>query len=326
MDNATPTPPPAENSTSDVPASWERETLERILLDGLKEQRAARRWKIFFRLVMLFYVVIFTLFLSGGFGSSDTASGPHTALIDVNGMIADNKPASADNIIASLQDAFKDENTKGVILRINSPGGSPVQVAYISDEVKRLRQLHPKIKLYSVCTDMCASGGYWIAASGDQIYANPASLIGSIGVVMEGFGFDIIMRKIGIERRLITAGAHKGLLDPYSPLKPDEAAFAKQLLSEVHQHFIRYIMGQRGKRLHIDKDLFSGLAWSGEDALKYGLIDGFASESDVAREIIHEENIVDYTVSPNYLERLANQFGTTLGQSVFEKLNSTVLR
>lgn len=310
-----------QNSTSASLENWEKESFKQLLFATLKEQRLNRRWKTFFRLITLFFILAFLVSFFGIFDNVEPTSHAHTALIDIDGLIVDDKPANADNIIASLKDAFEERHAKGVILRINSPGGSPVQVANISNEIKRLHKLHPKKKIYAVCSDICASGGYWVAAAADTIYANPASLIGSIGVVMEGFGFADIMKKIGIERRLITAGKHKGLLDAFSPLKADEVTFAQRLLDQVHQQFIHYIKAQRGNRLKISEDTFSGLAWTGEDALRMGLIDGFGSEEDVARDIIKEDNIIDYTIKPNYFERIAGQFGSTLTSTVTEQLS-----
>jgi protease-4 len=315
----------ASNQTTNT-QGWEQRTLEQLLYATLKEQRTARRWKIFFKFVLLFYVILFAaLFFSSG--GQTTPVDSHTALIDIKGAILEDKAANADNIITSIKQAFDDHKTKGIILRINSPGGSPVQVANISEELHRMHKKHPKVKVIAVCTDMCASGGYWLAASADSIYANPASMVGSIGVVMEGFGFTEIMKKVGVDRRLFTAGQHKGLLDPFSPLKPEEAAFAHTMLNEVHQQFIHYVVSQRGKKLKLSNpDLFSGLVWTGEDALKLGLIDGFGSEEYVAREIIQESTIVDYTVAPNYLERLANRFGTSFSSAAMHELERVNIR
>ncbi len=301
-----------------------QDILERLLFATLKEQRSARRWKIFFRFVTYTFLVLVILISVGLLSSGEGVNETHTALIDVKGLILDDKPASADNIIASLKQAFEDNNTKGIILRINSPGGSPVQVSTISQEIKRQRKLHPNTPIYAVCTDICASGGYWLAAATDKIYANQASLVGSIGVVMESFGFVDIMKKVGIERRLITAGAHKGIMDPFSPAKPEEVAFIKSMLAQVHSQFISYVKQMRGKRLKINDEMFTGLVWTGADALKSGLIDGIATEETVAREIIKAEYIVDYTVEPNYLERLANQFNSTIAHVPLQGMEKTI--
>ena len=248
---------------------------------------------------------------------------PHTALININGPIFSSSPTNADSIATSLRAAFKDKHTQGIILRINSPGGSPVQADYVFNEILRLRAKHPKIKVYAVCTDICASGAYYIAAAADDIYANPASLVGSIGVVYNGFGFVDTLQKLGIQRRLITAGAHKGFLDPFSPLKSTEKVFAQNMLNDIHNQFIESVKKGRGKRLIITAETFSGLVWPGNQAKKMGLIDGFASAGSVARDIIKNDNIVDYTVRPNYFERIAKHFGSAISSEAVKLLGLT---
>jgi len=226
-------------------------------------------------------------------------------------------------LVSGLRRAFKDKNTAGVILRINSPGGSPVQSGYVYDEIKRLRKKYPDIKLYAVVTDICASGGYYIASAADEIYADKASIVGSIGVLMDGFGFVDTMKKVGVERRLLTAGKHKGILDPFSPLKPSEVKHVQRLLDSIHQQFIDAVKAGRGDRLADDPQLFSGLFWNGEEGLKLGLVDGLGSSSYVAREIIGEEKVVDYTARPNYFDRFAERIGATMANVLGENLGLT---
>jgi protease IV len=280
-------------------------------MSALQEQRRARHWSIFFKTLTLGFLFIILFIFMGWIGKSDGALsvGKHTALVDMQGVIASNSMASADNIIPSLQDAFKDKDTQGVILRINSPGGSPVQAGQINDEIRRLRAQYPKIPLYVVVDDICASGGYYVAAAADKIYVDKASLIGSIGVLMDGFGFTGTMAKLGVERRLITAGANKGFLDPYSPLNPSQQAYAKQMVEEIHQQFISVVRKGRGKRLKETPDTFSGLVWNGQRGVEMGLADGYGTVESVARDVIKAEDIVDYTVKDNFADRLAKRFG-----------------
>ena len=296
---------------------WQREVVNRLAFAALDEQRRARRWSIFFKVVLLAYLflIFFALYLPKQGGKPLTV-GKHTALVEVKGVIAADAEASADNIVSGLRAAFDDENTVGVILRINSPGGSPVQAGYVYDEIRRLREKHPDIKLYAVVADMCASGGYYIAAAADEIYADKASIVGSIGVLMNGFGFVEAMKKLGVERRLYTAGEHKGMLDPFSPEKPDEVAHVKAMLAAIHRQFIDAVKTGRGERLADDPTIFSGLFWTGEEARKLGLVDGLGSASYVAREIIGEEKIVDYTPRPDYLERFAERFGMAMAETL----------
>lgn len=291
--------------------NWERGVLEKLAMSALQEQRRARHWSIFFKTLTLGFLFIILFIFMGWIGKSDGALsvGKHTALVDMQGVIASNSMASADNIIPSLQDAFKDKDTQGVILRINSPGGSPVQAGQINDEIRRLRAQYPKIPLYVVVDDICASGGYYVAAAADKIYVDKASLIGSIGVLMDGFGFTGTMAKLGVERRLITAGANKGFLDPYSPLNPSQQAYAKQMVEEIHQQFISVVRKGRGKRLKETPDTFSGLVWNGQRGVEMGLADGYGTVESVARDVIKAEDIVDYTVKDNFADRLAKRFG-----------------
>ncbi|MGD8560825.1 MAG: S49 family peptidase, partial [Gammaproteobacteria bacterium] len=253
---------------------WERDILNRLAFASLNEQRRARRWGVFFKALAFIYVGAVLFYLPSDLGQKGLAGGKHTAVIEIKGAIADDTEASADNIVSGLRDAFKNKNTAGIILRINSPGGSPVQAGYVYDEIKRLRKKYPDTKLYAVVTDMCASGGYYIAVAADEIYANKASIVGSIGVLMNGFGFVETMEKLGVERRLVTAGEHKGALDPFSPIKKDELKHVQSLLNDVHQQFIDVVKEGRGDRLVDSPDIFSGLFWNGEQGLKLGLVDG----------------------------------------------------
>ncbi|MFA6014969.1 MAG: S49 family peptidase [Gallionellaceae bacterium] len=290
---------------------WERGVLEKLAMSAIQEQRRARHWSIFFKVLTFGYLFIVLFLFMGWMGdkSEGSLSGKHTALIDLHGVISADSNANADNIISSLQEAFKDTNTQGVILRINSPGGSPVQSGYINDEIRRLRALHPTIPLYVVVEDMCASGGYYIAAAADKIYVNKASIVGSIGVLMDGFGFTGTMEKLGVERRLMTAGENKGFMDPFSPRNPKHEEFTKAMLGEIHQQFINVVKQGRGKRLQETPEMFSGLFWSGEQSIKMGLADEIGSVDSVARDVIKEENIVDFTAREGIADRLAKKLG-----------------
>jgi protease-4 len=296
---------------SDQNSNWERDVLEKLALSALQEQRRTRHWGIFFKTMTLGFMFLLLFMFLGWIGKNDVdlVKGKHTALVDLQGVISSSSEASADNIISSLQDAFKDKNTKGVILRINSPGGSPVQAGEINDEIYRLRAKYPQIPLYVVVDDICASGGYYVAAAADKIYVDKASLIGSIGVLMDGFGFTGTMAKLGVERRLITAGVNKGFLDPYSPLNPEQKAYAKQMVEEIHQQFIAVVRKGRGKRLKETPDTFSGLVWNGQRGIEMGLADGYGTVESVARDVIKASDIVDYTVKQNFADRLAKRFG-----------------
>jgi protease IV len=296
------------NETTDP--NWERKTIEKLAYSALEEQKRTRRWGIFFKLLTFAYL-IFVLVAAMGWlrHGAGVAAAQHTALIDVRGVIADGAEASADRIIDGLRAAFKDSKTQGVVMRINSPGGSPVQAGQINDEIKRLRAKYPKIPLYAVVDDVCASGGYYIAAGADKIFVDKASLIGSIGVLMDGFGFTGTMEKLGVERRLITAGANKGLLDPFSPLDPKHAEYARRMIGQIHQQFIKVVRDGRGARLKETPDMFTGLIWSGEEGIKLGLADGLGSLDYVAREIVKAEEVVDYSTHESLPERLAKRFG-----------------
>ncbi len=291
--------------------NWERGVLEKLAMSAVQEQRRARHWSIFFKVLTLGFMFTVLFIYMGWVGKNDAALGvgKHTALVELQGVIASDSAASADSIIPSLQDAFKDKGTQGVILRINSPGGSPVQAGQINDEIRRLRAQYPKIPLYVVVDDICASGGYYVAVAADKIFVDKASLIGSIGVLMDGFGFTGIMAKLGVERRLITAGANKGFLDPFSPLSATQQEYAKQMLAEIHQQFIDVVKRGRGKRLKETPDTFSGLVWNGQKGVEMGLADGYGSLESVARDVIKAENIVDFTTKESLADRLAKRFG-----------------
>ncbi|KPY62377.1 Signal peptide peptidase SppA, 36K type [Pseudomonas syringae pv. spinaceae] len=296
--------------------SWK--LLEKTLLASVQEQRRARRWGIFFKLltVAFLFVAIVLPMLDIEGGASRRSS--HTALIDVQGVIADKESASAENITTALRDAFGDEKTKGVILRINSPGGSPVQSDYVYDEIRRLRAEKPNIKVYAVITDLGASGAYYIASAADQIYADKASLVGSIGVTAAGFGFVGAMEKLGVDRRTYTSGEHKAFLDPFQPQKADETQFWQSVLDTTHRQFIASVKQGRGDRLK-DKDhpeMFSGLVWTGEQAVALGLVDGLGSASYVAREVIKEKDIVEYTVEESPFDRFSKKLGTSIAERI----------
>lgn len=291
--------------------NWERGVLEKLAMSAVQEQRRARHWSIFFKALTFAYLFIVLFLIMGWMGgkAESTLGGKHTALVELNGVISSSSAASADNIISSLQDAFKDKKTQGVILRINSPGGSPVQSGYINDEIRRLRSKHPNIPLYVVVEDMCASGGYYVAAAADKIFVNKASMVGSIGVLMDGFGFTGTMEKLGVERRLLTAGENKGFMDPFSPVNPRHQVLVKQMLDEIHQQFIDVVKQGRGKRLKETPDTFSGLVWTGQKSIEMGLADAMGSVDSVARDVIKAENIVDFTTHEGIADRLAKKFG-----------------
>ena len=295
--------------------NWEREALNKLALAAVTEQRRARRWSIFFKLLMISYLfLIFFAFMAEKKGDTGLGLGNHTALIDIKGVIADSAQANADTIITGLRAAFKDKNTQGVIIRINSPGGSPVQAGYVNDEIGRLRKEYPDVPVYAVITDMCASGGYYIAVAADEIYADKASMVGSIGVLMDGFGFVGAMEKLGVERRLMTSGKSKGFLDPFSPQKEEDVKHIKGMLSSIHQQFIDVVKKGRGDRLKYNDRLFSGLVWTGEQSIELGLVDALGSSSFVAREVIGEEHIKDFTVRPDYFQRFSDRFGTAMAK------------
>ena len=306
------------DSTPGIPAAnWEQTIIRNFAYEALREQRRARRWSVFFRCLIfayLFGVLLVSwpnLNFGGAFGKSKI-----TALVDVQGVIAHGMPASAENVITGLRDAFEHKATAAVIVRLNSPGGSPVQAGYINDEIFRLKAKYPRIKVYAVIEDICASGGYYIAAAADEIYADKGSIVGSIGVRMDSFGFVEALHKLGIERRLLTAGEHKGFLDPFMPLDDHEVAHVTGLLKEIHQQFINTVRKGRRDRLKEIPELYSGLVWTGEKGLELGLVDALGSAGYVAREIVHAPDIVDFTPEQNVVESLARRFGAQLSAGI----------
>lgn len=302
---------------SDNNTSWEREVVTQLAEASLKEQRRARRWGIIFKLLTFAYIGVIIYMFNEASLTEISENEKHTALVELSGVISADDKANADNIVTALRDAFKNENTAGVILRINSPGGSPVQSGYIYDEMRRLREEYPDTPLYAVISDICASGGYYIASAADKIYADKASIVGSIGVRMDNFGFVDAMNKLGIERRTLTAGENKALLDPFLPVNEKAKEHMQVMLGEIHQQFIASVKEGRGDRLDTTVEgLFSGLIWTGEAAVENGLIDELASASHVAREVIGEETIVDYTVQDDLLERFTQRLGATVAQVI----------
>ncbi len=305
---------------------WERQVLERLALETLAEQRRRRRWSVFFRLTTLACVAT-ALWIFGGFGEVEQLEGGrHTALISLEGEIAAKGEVSAEHVVASLQAAFADAGTQGVVLRINSPGGSPVQAGIISDEIVRLRTLHPQVPVFAVVEDICASGGYYVAAVADRIFVDKASIVGSIGVLMDGFGFAGLMERLGIERRLLTAGENKGFLDPFSPQQPKQLEHAKLMLQEIHAQYVDTVRKGRGGRLKETPEMFSGLMWSGAKSVEMGLADGFGTVDSVARDVIKAENIRDYTQKQNLAERFAQRFGAGMAERAASVLAGSPLR
>jgi protease-4 len=300
-------------------ANWERSLIAKLAQDALVEQRRRRRWGIFFKLLTFAYITLVLLLMVDWSSRSDFAGGKkHTAMVELTGIIAPGTDASAEKITTALEAAFKDKSTQGVILRINSPGGSPVQAQTIYDEMRRLRKKYPDIPLYAVVEDICASGGYYVAAAADKIYVGKASIVGSIGVLMNGFGFTGLMDKLGVERRLITAGKNKGMLDPFSPLRDQDKQYIEGMMQDIHQQFIDAVREGRGKRLKETPDMFSGLFWTGDKSVQLGLADGFGSLDSVARDVIKAEDIVDYTQKEGLAEKVAKRFGAAMANSFAE--------
>ncbi|MEP1213918.1 MAG: S49 family peptidase [Marinobacter sp.] len=292
--------------------------IEKLVMSLQSEQKKSRRWGIFFKLLTFGYLFALLFMIQFPFGGAleSAAKGEHTALVEVEGTIAADELASADNIVGALRNAFEAENSVAVILRINSPGGSPVQSGYIYDEIVRLRGEYPDKKVYAVISDIGASGAYYIAAAADEIYADKASLVGSIGVVAGGFGFTEVMEKIGVDRRLYTAGENKAFLDPFSPEEEEEVEFWESVLKTTHSQFIESVRKGRGDRLADDERLFSGLIWSGEQALELGLIDGLGSSSHVARQVVGQEDMVDYSRRRSPLQDIVDQLGVSVGSGI----------
>jgi protease IV len=298
-------------------ADWERKTLEKLVFSTLEEQKTRRRWGIFFRFLGFAYLAVILVAVVD-WGTEASHQERHTALIDLTGVIESKGSSNAEKMLESLQSAFKEKNVAGVIVRINSPGGSPVQAGIINDEIRRLRAKHPETPLYAVVEDICASGGYYVAAAADKIYVNKASIVGSIGVLMDGFGFTGTMEKLGVDRRLLTAGNNKGFLDPFSPQNPNQTAHAQVMLDAIHQQFIDVVKSGRGERLKETPEMFSGLMWTGEQSIKLGLADDFGSVDSVARDVIKAEKVLDYSVKDNIAERFAKRLGAGAVNSLWK--------
>lgn len=315
---------PRDSAQAVSDPAWQRETIERLLFATLREQRRARRWSIFFRLLS-FAIVVFALVLASGWFVRDARlpAGRHTALVELRGVIAAEGDASADDLIDALKSAFDDSNTAAVVLRVNSPGGSPVQAGIIHDAILHLREEHPGTPLYAVVEDICASGGYYVAAAADRIYVDKASLVGSIGVLIESFGFTGAMDKLGIERRLLTAGENKGFLDPFSPLPEEQREHAQRMLGEIHRQFIDVVRKGRGDRLKETPEMFSGLVWTGERSIELGLADATGSLESVARDVVKAERVVDFSPRRNVLDRITRRLGTAAGEAMARTLGAS---
>ena len=323
-------PPPASAPSASTPAAADtahvlsgmESLLRQVSSELLRDRRSARRWNLMLRLGWfgLVLAIVWGLATQRG-GHPNAPAGPHTALVEVRGEIAADTEASAELLVSSIRSAFEDDGAKAVVLRINSPGGSPVQAGIVNDEIRRLKAKHKK-KVYAVVEETCASGAYYIAVAADEIYVDKASIVGSIGVLMDGFGFVGLMDKLGVERRLLTAGENKGMLDPFSPADPKQTAYAKAMLEQIHQQFIKVVRDGRGSRLKETAETFSGLFWNGEEAVKLGLADHFGNLDYVAREVIGFEDVVDYTPQENVAERLAKRFGASIGEGAVRTLRS----
>ena len=315
-------------SKNEHTSGWERDVLEKLAMAAVTEQRRARRWGVFFKMLMMLYllaiggIALYPKF-EKNMASNDKG---HTAIVDVIGVIADSEAANANSIIEGLRDALKDKQTKGVILNINSPGGSPVQSAYVFEEIRRLKAKHPDTPIYAVVSDICASGGYYIASAADKIYVNQSSMIGSIGVIMNGFGFVNVMEKLGVDRRLLIAGKHKALMDPFSPVNSEESAHMQTLLDDVHQQFIGAVRAGRGDRLQETEDMFSGLIWTGTQGIKLGLADDFGSVDSVARDIIGVKKKLNFTPQERLLDKIAGKLGATFGHALGSAVNGISMR
>jgi protease IV len=309
---------PAANTGVTAPPTWDS-VAERIARDYLKDRRSERRWRVFYRLTWLLLVLVVAYAVLASRGHTGVPSGPHTALVEVRGEIASAAEASAENLVAGLKNAFEDADSQAIVLRINSPGGSPVQAGIVNDEIRRLKALHNK-KVYAVVEETCASGAYYIAVAADEIFADKASIVGSIGVLMDGFGVTGAMEKLGVERRLLTAGENKGIGDPFSPLSAKHRAYTQAMLDQIHQQFIAVVKQGRGKRLKQTPETFSGLFWNGQQALELGLIDHLGNLDYVAREVVKAETVIDYTPKENVAERLAKRFGAAIGSGAVRAL------
>lgn len=310
--------PSAQTAPNDT--QWQRDAIEKLATSALSEQKKSRRWSIFFKGLLFLYMFIVLFYALGWLSAGKKSSGAHTALIEVAGVIEAGGAVNADSFMNSLRDAYADKNTKGIILRINSPGGSPVQAGIINDEIQRQKKLHPEIPVYAVVEDICASGGYYIAVAADKIYVDKASIVGSIGVLMDGYGFTEVMKKVGVERRLMTAGENKGMLDPFSPVNPKQQALAQTMLNEIHEQFKAVVRQGRGSRLKETPETFSGLFWSGEQGIKLGLADALGSADYVAREVIKQATIVDFTYQDDFASRIAKRIGASTSAVLGEVL------
>ncbi|SDW37055.1 MULTISPECIES: S49 family peptidase [Variovorax] len=317
-------PAPPTNMAKDPTQrpGWERATLEKLAFASLNEQKATRRWKTFVRLSWLAFFVFLAWFALSRSAPSTAKTTAHTAVVEIKGEIANGGDASAEFVVAAMKTAFEDEGAKGVVLLINSPGGSPVQAGIINDEIKRLKAKYKK-PVYAVVEETCASAAYYIAAAADKIYVDKASIVGSIGVLMDGFGFTGVMEKVGVERRLLTAGENKGFLDPFSPMSDAQRAHAQTMLNQIHTQFINVVKAGRGDRLKLDTPgLFSGLFWSGEQAVEYGLADQLGNVDYVAREVIKAEEVIDYTRRDNVAEKLAKKFGAAMAETTVRLMHT----
>lgn len=307
--------------------NWERKVLEKMALEALGEQRRARRWGIFFKLLGFAYLTVLLVMLFDWESlHPERKIAAHTALIELRGTLHAKGDTNADNIVGALQAAFADKGAAGVVLRINSPGGSPVQAGIIVDEIRRLRAKHADKPLYAVVEDVCASGGYYVAAAADKIFVDKASIIGSIGVLMDGFGFTGSMDKLGVERRLLTAGENKGFLDPFSPQSETHKFHAQEMLDDIHRQFIAVVKQGRGERLKETPEMFSGLLWSGAKSVELGLADDFGSLESVARDVLKAEQIRDYTVKPSFADKFARRFGADMAEGLADALTRFSLR
>ena len=319
-------PAPAAGVSFNADFSRLELVLAQVAGELMRDRRTERRWRLFGRLAwFLLALAVVWGAVATQRGHVTTPSGPHTALVEIRGEIAAESDASAENIVSALRSAFEEKNAQAVVMRINSPGGSPVQAGIVYDEIKRLKTLHHK-KIYAVCEEMCASGAYYMAVAADEIYVDKASIVGSIGVLMDGFGFTGAMDKLGVERRLITAGDNKGMLDPFSPLQPRQRAYAQAMIDQIHKQFIAVVKEGRGARLHATADTFSGLFWNGEDAVGQGLADHYGNLDYVAREVVKAEDVVDYTLQENVAERLAKRFGASIGAGAVHELQAAIVR
>jgi len=320
-DPAVQAPPPATNAVPASEPGWERATLEKLAFATLEEQKAARRWRTFVRLAWLVLLGVLAWLVLSRSAATTSPTAPHTAVVEIKGEIASGADASAEFIVASMRSALEDSGSKALVLLINSPGGSPVQAGIINDEITRLKALHKK-PVYVVVEESCASAAYYIAAAADKIFVDKASIVGSIGVLMDGFGFTGLMDKLGVERRLMTAGENKGFLDPFSPQTEAQRVYAQAMLNQIHAQFIEVVKKGRGQRLKDTPEMFSGLFWSGQQAVEMGLADSLGNLDYVAREVVKAEDVIDYTHRENVAERLAKRFGAAIGEGAVHALKT----